>query len=105
MYIFNTLGSCYCLLKQWSAYIINNSAYIRNVWGYTEIFPTFSNILSGRKKSDVDHCMGIDLSGEVGEICNIFVFFGREKQKQKQNKSEIDLCGSSAWNAPCVAKK
>ena len=38
MYIFNTLGSCYCLLKQWSAYIINSSACIINVWGYTEIF-------------------------------------------------------------------
>ena len=25
--------------KQWNAYIINNSACIINVWGYTEIFP------------------------------------------------------------------
>ena len=41
MYIFNILGSCYCLLKQWSAYIINSSACIINVWGYTEIFPKF----------------------------------------------------------------
>ena len=39
MYIFNTLGICYCLLKQEGAYIINDSACIINVWGYTEIFP------------------------------------------------------------------
>ena len=41
MYIFNTLGSCYCLIKKQSACIINNSACIINVWGYTEIFTSF----------------------------------------------------------------
>ena len=49
MYIFNTLGSCYCLLKQWSAYIINSSGCIINVWGYTELFP--AQLGYGPKKS------------------------------------------------------
>ena len=33
------MGIGYCLLKQWSAYIINTSACIINVWGCAEIFP------------------------------------------------------------------
>ena len=38
------MGIGYCLLKQWSAYIINASACIINVWGCAEIFPSHINI-------------------------------------------------------------
>ena len=54
--------------------------------------------MAGKKKTLVKHCMGIDLCGEVGEICN------NKRKKQKQNKGVIDLNDFSAWNAPCVAK-
>ena len=82
--------------------VISPVARITPVWQVTYV--TFSPFLAG-KKSQVEHCMGTDLCGEVGKICNIFIFFGTKKQKKKHNKSVIVLCGSSAWNAPCVAKK
>ena len=60
MYIFNTLGSCYCLLKQWSAYIINSSACIINVWGYTEIFPIFYLAKSVKEHDNYKYCWAKD---------------------------------------------
>ena len=43
--LFNTLGSCYCLQKQYSACIINHCACTLNVWGYTETFLSPSSLL------------------------------------------------------------
>ena len=70
---------------------------IRPVWQVTYV--TFSSSLA--KKNS-----GRALYG------NRSVWRGRrdlqqqlKKQKQEQSNFVIDLCGSSAWNAPCVAKK
>ena len=77
MYIFNTLGSCYCLLKQWSAYIINSSACIINVWGYTEIFPVSSSEFDARS-SDLYSCTtsqpSLFLSANLTSFCLFLIF-------------------------------
>ena len=79
MYTFNTLGSCYCLLKQWSAYIINSSACIINVWGYTEIFPHFSPTTREKRDSPrsgyevklIINSIDNESSLEVPKVCTV----------------------------------
>jgi len=67
-------------------------------------------IFTGRKNKRVRErtVWEIDLCGEAGEACNNVIFSGKKnknKSKKTKNKNDIDLCGCSAWNEPCVSKK